>query len=362
MTHHQPGVAALPSQASDEHIIPAGIGGRWRRDDLICKACNDRLGSEVDTHLVEWARPLTSFLMIRHGRHGGRLTTGFSVNGTDYQLDPQTGRTTVLGVSVNRDTLEVSGPLGHEKRLREALRGLAKGRDPATLGEMILRHEDEPAPQMPIEVDWQFREPGVRRAIAKIAYLGTAALLGRETFTQVDAAPLRQAVLGEVDPELVIAPFGAMGLRRMGHGVSLHRLPDGRLGALVTLFGVLWVLVPVGEVLEPLPSILPAVVVLPLSSDETVRHVASPELNLTFDSHPEVMPGFLKRELEKHLLEVQELGMIHRAWNKSNLPGVPRAAERLQDLTFEQRKIFLHALAVEREELDAMNRRDEEER
>lgn len=364
MTQYQPGVATSATQASDEHIIPAGIGGRWRRADLICKACNDRLGSHVDIHLVEWARPLTSFLMIRHGRTGVRPAAEFKVDGIKYRFDPQTGRTTVLGVSVNKDALEVSGPLGlaSEAHLREALRGLARGRDPATLGEMILRYEDEPAPQMPLEVDWQFREPGVQRAVAKIAYLGTAALLGRKTFAHLNAEPLRLAMLGEVAPELVIAPLGARGLRRMGHGVSLHRLPDGRLGALVILFGVLQVLVPVGEVMRPLPEVLPAVVVLPLSRDEAVHPVESPELSLTFDSHPEVMPGFLKQELEEHLLEVQEQGMIHRAWNKSNLPEETFAPQRLQDLTPEQRHTFLQALAVERDELDAMRRRDQEER
>lgn len=309
---------------------------------------------------MEWARHLTSFLMIRHGRTGARLPSEFDVNGTKYRFDPQTGRTTVLGFNVNREGLEVSGPLGAESRLRKALRGLAKGRDPATLGEMILRHEDEPAPKMPIEVDWQFREPGGRRALAKIAYLGTAALLGREAFAHVDAESLRRAVLGQGAPELVVAPLGAIGLRRMGHGVSLHRLPDGRLRALVTLFGVLSVLVPVGEVTGPLPSPLPAVVVLPLRRDETGHHVESPELNLTFDSHPEVLPGFLRRELEEQLPKVQVQGAIHRAWNKSGLQGEPLSPERLRDLTPEQRRTFLRALAVEKDELDAMRLLDQE--
>lgn len=73
------------------------------------------------------------------------------------------------------------------------------------------------------------------------------------------------------------------------------------------------------------------------------------------------MPVFLRRQLEEHLPEVQRQGAIHRAWNKSGLHGEPLAPERLRDLTPEQRRTFLRALTVEKDELDAMRRLDQED-
>lgn len=323
MTQGQPGVPAPATQASVQHIIQAGSGGRWWRDDLICKQCNDRLGSEVDTHLVEWARPLTTFLMVRHGRTGARSTSDFTVNGKAYRLNAQTARTTTRKIEPNPAALEINGPLGSERYLKKSLKNMARGRDLTTLGQPILRYEDEPAPKVPIELDWQFRDVGVRRAVAKIAYLGAAALLGQAAFARVSHEALRRAVRGKEAPNLVVVPLGAMGLRRMGHGVSLHLLPDGRLGALVTLFGVLPVLVPLGEVAGTLPSPLSAVVVWPRSRDEAVHHTVSPELPLTLDSHPELLPSFLREALEQHESEVQAQGAVHRAWDNSGLTGKP---------------------------------------
>jgi len=258
--------------------------------------------------------------------------------------------------------MEVSGPLGAERHLKKSLKNMAKGRDPSTLGEMIWHYEDQPAPKVPIEVDWQFLDDGVRRAMAKMAYLGAAALLERENFSQVDTEALRLAVQGEKSPELMVAPKGAMGLKRLGHGISLHLLPDGRLGALVTLFSVLWVLVPVGKIMGPLPTMLPAVVILPLPGDETVHHIDSPNLDLVMDSHPEVLPDFLFRALELQLAEVQMQGTYIRAWHKAGLPGDPLPPERLVELTPKQRHAFEQLLVTEQAEMDVMRLRDDVER
>ncbi len=339
-----------PARLSREHIIPAGLGGQWVAADLLCKACNSLLGSDIDAHLVRWATPIVSLLYIRHAREGHVVSYDFEVDGVRYRHHAHSGTLTPVGFDFSADPLEATGAVGQEKHIEKSLVGAAGDRP----GEVQFSYPESPAVTVPVELDVTLPEPGQRRALAKIAYLGTAALLGPAAFSQVDAGELRAAVLGRRSPGVIVAPRGATeALRRMGHGVSLHLLPDGRLGALVILFGTLRYLVPVGLSRALLPAPLPAMITRPLVTEEDVHAGIAPPAPLNFSADLARMLGDFRVDFAAAQREAQHWGVLRRAWYALQVGGDPFTPGWDDALTPAQREAFEAHVERESEALRA---------
>lgn len=333
-----------PARSSREHIIPAALGGHWISADVLCTACNSDLGATADAHLAAWAAPVVSLLYIRHGRTRELKPYAFTAGGQRYEHHAPSGHVTALGFTASPETLTATGAVGQEDHIRKSVRGAARGRP----GQVHLEYLTAPGVPVPLDLDVTLPAPEQRRALAKIAYLGAAALLGPAAFAQVDAGDLRGAVRGQGALDVTVAPGGAAaGLRRMGHGVSLHVLPDGRLGALVILFGTLRYLVPVGLSRAPLLAPLPAMITRPLVTEEDVRAVIAPPAPLNFSADLARMLGDFRVDFAAAQREAQHWGVLRRAWYALQVGGDPFTPGWDDALTPAQREAF--GAHVERE-------------
>jgi len=323
------GFSAAPetAQASKEHIFPAGIGGIWVSDGLICRACNSQIGHRLDHHLSALFRPLIALLGIRHGREKHVLDFEFEQDGKTHLLHAERGE--LLTFDLDRPTLTAPGQMemsvrpGAEQQVKRSMEGYARktlGWDTAALGAPKTYKISSPAKPVPFTVDLAaFDRDEVAAAVGKIAFLGTAELLGPEWFAELEVDALRQSILTSVGLGQVTFPEGAKMLSRYGHGLTLHRLDDGWLGALVTLFGACSVIVRIAPIPDSWPDgSFPGKINLPV--EEQLLDVLSPPMSLGATNVGQTIAGLdrLNAEMEPH---VMRQAAIRRAWTAAGLPG-----------------------------------------
>lgn len=337
--------SAVPetARASKEHVFPACIGGIWVADDLICQACNSQIGHKLDHHVSALFRPLIALLGIRHGREKHVLDFEFDQDGQTYMLHAERGE--LLTFDLERPTLTAPGQLemsvrpGAEKQVKRSMEGYARkvlGWDTSALRAPETYNISSPAKSVPFMVDLAaFDRDEVAAAVSKIAFLGTAELLGPERFAELEVDALRQSILTSVAVGQVTFPEGAMMISRYGHGLTLHRLDDGWLGALVTLFGACSVLVRIATVPDSWPyGLFPGKINMPV--EEQLLDVFSPQVVLGKTNVEQTMAGLdlLNAEMEPY---VMRQAAMRRAWAAADLPGRLGSVQ----LTEDQKQRFL---------------------
>jgi hypothetical protein len=133
--------------ASVEHIFPNAIGGMWRSKKILCKACNTKLGSEVDAYLCKDLQPFAALLQI--DRQRGALPiikNAVSPSGVVYNLVE--GRKPVNSkpiVNIDREKNRIFISVPDEKQLNIILKQLKKkfpGLDDADIPSKMTRHSE----------------------------------------------------------------------------------------------------------------------------------------------------------------------------------------------------------------------------
>ena len=186
-----------------------------------------------------------------------------------------------------------------------------------------------------------FRQVEVAAVVSKIAFLGTAQLLGPKWFAELDVDALRQSILTAVPVGQVIFPEGAKIISWYGHGLTLHRLEDGWLGALVTLFGSCSVLVRIAAIPESWPQ-GPFPGKINLAVNEKLLDVLSPQVIFGKTNVEQTIAGLdlLNAEMEPY---VMRQAARRRAWAAAELPGRLDSVE----LTEDQEQRFLEHQQLE---------------
>ena len=81
-----PPEAGKKANTSEEHIILNALGGRLKSKDLLCKPCNDELGSRADAALAKQLQSLSSLLQIKRQAGSTKDVTGTTDMGEKYIL------------------------------------------------------------------------------------------------------------------------------------------------------------------------------------------------------------------------------------------------------------------------------------
>ena len=256
-------------EGSGEHLMPAVLGGSRVVRGLLCRSCNSSTGHQLDAALEQILRPLIVLFGIRNHRSGHLPTLTFQAEGVKYRYD-RSAHTITLAHPTEPQlehhpdgslSLSASIPTGQPRVERQITQGLLRvlertGRDPAqfrTEHHRTVRRETAPA--VPIAFELNCGDPLLVRALTKIAFLTAADLLGRQAFRKGAFDPVRAVIRGEGPGTVTLWPAGAQPQPVPHHAVTLH-LQNGTLSALVTLFGELNFLVPLGP-LAAAPSPLP---------------------------------------------------------------------------------------------------------
>lgn len=241
---------------TEEHILPASLGGSLTSRHVICKGCNDWTGRTLDKRLFDEFRFILAALSIQNARDPKPAKPiTFWVDGRNYRWDPASNTMTLhhehlgpleSGGGVQRITVGL--PLGHDvAKFQKTLEQRYRARNVAVEFE-AADQVVEPAAAIPVEMKL---DVSYRRAVAKIALLYAAHRYGSELMARPDYDPLRRFMLGEGTEQ----KFVGVGVE--GHPPVLTRVRppqhlittfgyNGRLFAHVVLFGGLVHLVELG--------------------------------------------------------------------------------------------------------------------
>jgi HNH endonuclease len=192
---------------SREHVVPEAIGGSLLIGS-VCKTCNDRLGSEVDVHLVE------NFLikMIRLGlrlpaRDGtiptplinGRLVGTDEVGSFRLPVGAEKGIVTVRPRIVKRvnESGNVEKQIIAERDEFEKIRRRLEARAERDGQEMVFRGPEETTVASPVIEKTKVNDLSqLGRPFLKIAFEYAVLQLGDAYVSTDSAAQLRRDILG----------------------------------------------------------------------------------------------------------------------------------------------------------------------
>ena len=82
------GISLTGENASREHVFPNAIGGRKSVGNFLCRACNNRTGTEWDNELVRQLRPLCTMLNVRRARRRNLPFVVETVSGRKLAVNP----------------------------------------------------------------------------------------------------------------------------------------------------------------------------------------------------------------------------------------------------------------------------------
>lgn len=264
-----------------EHLFPAFFGYNKKSKVLICVECNSKLGSDVDTVLAKTFESLLVLEGVTNPRtkKPAQLRKFASADGTPLRFHRDTKKINLahplppevrrVGKSliVVQQTFPAGHNLEHAKRdLRKLADKEARKTNPTTPVDQWTRTVfvgSEPLPKgdVPLPLPLDFTDPELRRAFAKLAFLGTAYLLGSEAVTTSAFDGVRNAVLGTAQVELMPFPSVAPLELDQVHAVIPH-YQDGYLMAAVILFGSISVLVQLGRYGSELAPEVPCLVAM----------------------------------------------------------------------------------------------------
>jgi len=152
---------------SVEHIIPNSIGGKLKSANLLCVACNNILGSEIDNELAKQLNFFMNFFMLEREKGKfqpikGKTKEGeeYILNGTEIKSKPK--------ISVGQDSVSFSG--NDENDLKVYFKGLLKKYPQLKMEDIIANaNKGRYFLNEPVSVDLNVGGEKVFRAITKIA-------------------------------------------------------------------------------------------------------------------------------------------------------------------------------------------------
>lgn len=195
--------------ASREEVVPFALGGsHWSRK-LVCRACNSRLGYEVDSHLCNWRPFVWARSLLRIEGHDGHIPwfEHFDYEGNQYTVEP--GWSLQLKpvrpdysfspgpVHLSIQAASVDAAMKQAECIRKSyLRQLRKGglrNARARLEITGVEKRVHRVPQFALEeVSWG---PLQWRGVAKIALNLLATRLSRDHVCSADFDPIREFVV-----------------------------------------------------------------------------------------------------------------------------------------------------------------------
>lgn len=122
------GAQITKENASVEHIIPNGIGGRLKSLDLLCRDCNSSFGSEVDSKLTKQLNLISVMLGISRDRGEPQPEVGVNTRTGEAIRILQGGKPAVHRpiVKIDKEEKRASIMAGSIAEARWILRGLQK--------------------------------------------------------------------------------------------------------------------------------------------------------------------------------------------------------------------------------------------
>ena len=138
------GTALTGENSSREHVFPIAIGGRKSVCNFLCRACNNRAGTEWDYELVRQLRPLCTMLNIRRTRRRNLPFVVETVSDRKLAVHPD-GSMTIA--EPRPEMQEVDGKTvvkvraGTTRELRRKLRKLTKNHREIDVDELMKQAE-----------------------------------------------------------------------------------------------------------------------------------------------------------------------------------------------------------------------------
>ena len=209
----------IASPTKPEHILLNALGGRVAVRDIVCSACNERMGRGPDQDLAD------SLAVIRNVGHllsgdGGSPPTihGMASKGMTFDLAPGMRvkpRHEGKKIKVNKDDdhieirISTTSPKEIEALITGAARAVAKDlghSDPRVIAgiraDLLANHKrsDDIAPAPPITGEIQFGTGRSQQSMAKAALVLWARLVGNEEVNQRRYDSIRNFILNGVEP------------------------------------------------------------------------------------------------------------------------------------------------------------------
>lgn len=162
----------LKKYSSKEHIIPNFCGGHLTSDNLLCKGCNEELGTELEGHLSKKLlfHELFHFKLDRGKQENGFIEAYTSESRTKVLVNKDLfWRRTGKPHEIQNGKLEIRAST--KKEVKNILVGLAR-KNPKINVEEFLKSATESESHLEERVDFNDRTIGgkkVHRAITKIA-------------------------------------------------------------------------------------------------------------------------------------------------------------------------------------------------
>jgi len=241
------GDALTGASASLEHIIPNAVGGVLASRRLLCVACNNKLGHEVDKDLCNYVAPLGVLIGVRRDAGNGRAVQIQRADGTVVLLDHEGRMRTPRPKFVERETdrgVDITVTAATKREAEKTFAGLQR-----KWGKKFRNVSRDPVSESIVEVDERMHftletgGPATNRAIAKIALGYYLHIGGDAAFVAGMIDYVRSGLrAGAVDAGWYAgpAPLAAEGDASLRHVVAVRgSASDGRLLGYVELFGSL---------------------------------------------------------------------------------------------------------------------------
>ena len=159
--------------ASREHVFPIAIGGRKSVGNFLCRACNNRTGTEWDNELVRQFRPLCTMLNVRRARRRNLPFVVETVSGRKLAVNPD-GSMTIERPRFEPQELDgktvVKIHARTTRELRSMLSGLKKKHPQIDVDELVRQAEAERKPEYssePYEISLNVGGPLAGRSMIK---------------------------------------------------------------------------------------------------------------------------------------------------------------------------------------------------
>ncbi|WP_164473445.1 HNH endonuclease [Deinococcus psychrotolerans] len=312
-----------------EHIFPAGIGGTWVKNDLICKKCNSEFGSSIDVAIQEALKPISIVLNVKNSRTSRYPIFDFESNGEKYRVIAEQAQITNLRferpiLSEDGKFISASGPKGSESHIDKSLTGFAikLGWDLKNLIKGIPLTEIEIAPLVPIDIDLDISKKDIRLSLVKIAYLSLLSLGTQSQLSAINLDFVRSKLFnGDAsDVEIVLTPDGTRFLNDNAHATFVHVLNAYTIGVQLFFYGAITVLIKfpshIDKVLEPFAK---GVIIFPKTGE--LIETDNPNFILG-DANPEIGYAALKQMMQMAIAKGEFLAMLRRAWFNAELNTV----------------------------------------
>lgn len=185
-----------PEDTTEEHLVLGALGGKRASRNIVCSACNNRLGAEIDRSLPEELELVRAIVGIPRNDPPTVLARGV-LTGRTYRVRPGGARELldVEAPDLSREVVETVRPLpvriaGNPDKVRQVLKGLEKKYGPVKVCsvDQILYNE----PVEPVKGSIALGVIEQSRSIMKMV-VNVLAALGEEFSLSVWQESLEQA-------------------------------------------------------------------------------------------------------------------------------------------------------------------------